>query len=245
MHSACWDTVNTQALRIPLEYILVLVLLLDAIERICSYIHSHDDYISLTDALHVTSGTRDSEEDPEWITTARETLETWWENHISLTLRHRLMKLISALNTSGLNYLSKHLNKAYDTYCCFYDDYIMSATVTGKYFSGADPGFPVGGAPTRGEGGHQYTISQTFPKKRHEIEKTLGRVECSPWIRQCFLAKLFLNDFAYVIEMPFFTRLDRSCVISVIHFCVIMCNHILLECILLTARKRSLRRLCF
>ena len=160
--------------------ILVLVLLLDAIERICSYIGSHDDYISLTDALHVTSAARDSKEDPDWITTARETLETWWENHISLTLRNRLMKLISALNTSGLNYLSKHLNKAYNTYCCFYDNY-MSATDAGKYFSGVDPGFAVGDAPTRGGGGlTSIRFCRLFQKKKYMKLRKFWAVGSAP-----------------------------------------------------------------
>ena len=65
----------------------------------------------------------------DWCASARETLEKWWENNIHQTLKTRMMKLMNALNTSGLNYLSKHLSKAY---CCFYDEY-MSANVTGKY----------------------------------------------------------------------------------------------------------------
>ena len=90
-----------------------------------------DGYISLTNALHISPDARDG--DPDWIATARETLEKWWEDNISLTLKSRMVKLINALNTSGLNYLSKHLNYAYETYCSFYDNY-MSVPVAGKYF---------------------------------------------------------------------------------------------------------------
>ena len=45
--------------------------------------------------------------------------------------------------------------------------------------AGANPGFPVGGAPTlRGE--RQHTILSKFPKKLQEIEKILGRGRRAP-----------------------------------------------------------------
>ena len=39
---------------------------------------------------------------------------------------------------------------------------------------GADPGFPLGGAPTIQEGAPTYEIAKIF-EKLHEIEKILGR----------------------------------------------------------------------
>ena len=43
------------------------------------------------------------------------------------------------------------------------------------HFTGADPGFPVGGGANHTSySGRQHMILPKFPKKLHEIEKSLG-----------------------------------------------------------------------
>ena len=72
---------------------------------------------------------------------------------------------------------------------------MITFTQTIGAFTRADPGFPVGGAPTLG-GTPTYDFAKFF-KKLHEIEKILGRRGAPP-LNPPLVTNVHLNPIGFV-----------------------------------------------
>ena len=89
-----------------------------------------------------------------------------------------------------------------DGYCCRWYTFYWNAFLFFHIKSGADPGFPIGGAPTLQEGAPAYKFDR-FSEKLHEIKKILvrwGAPGTPPWICHCKCTEIIYRETNWVIH---------------------------------------------